>query len=315
MLSPALALFAVVAQSLAPGQAPATSPQPQRWSVQTPRPSADFWQSAPSQGKTLQSQHANAWLGVSLLDGKGGPSVGQVVEGSPAEHAGLHTGDRLVSIDGKAMGSVDNVIELVGQSRPGTKVDVQVRREIKVALDDGHKSEAGAFLLGVELGAQQRVGDDDAVEIASVLDGWPAQSAGLQAGDELLSVEGKRVASSEHVSSVLKSVREAREVRCEVARKIQVTLGAPRADLALKLAQPRQTQPLAPPPAVQVQPKGGKPRAAAPAAPRARATQPAPQSDQALLDEVRALSSELRELRDQIAALRGQLDQLQRRPR
>lgn len=314
-----LALFVTVAQSLAPVQAPPASPY------------ETLWRQAAPQAHTQQSQQHGAWLGVSLRDGKGGPTVGQVVEHSPAEHAGFEPGDRIVSIDGKPVASTNAVIEIVRQAHQGTKVTVVVRREISVALDDEHKSAKGAFVLGVELGSQRKVGDDDAIEVKSVLDGSPAQNAGIGAGDALINVEGKHVASSAHVTSALEPVTEAREVKVEIARAIEVTLGTPRADLTLELGQQRQATPppaagpqapknakpkgnqlATPPPAAGPQPpKTALPRSNQPAAPRART--PAPGSDEALLEEVRALSRELRELRDQIAALRGQLEQLQGR--
>jgi len=313
MLISTLALSFALAQSFTVVQQPPAALQTPQWQrVPSAPPNTDVWTVAPSYPRALQSARQGAWLGISLLDSKdGGPNVGQVVGGSPAEQAGFKPGDRIVALDGQAVASTDAVIEFVGRAHPGAKVTAQVRRDVTVALDDEHKSSKGAFVLGVQLGSQQKVGDDDAVEIASMLDGWPAQNAGIQAGDALISVEGKRVASSEHVTNVLKSIKEAREVHVEIARNIEVTLGAQKQDLAPNLAQPRQNGLGSPLLAVPAQPKRATPPRAvpSPAAPHARA--PQTKSDEAMLEEVRALSRELRELRDQISALRGQLEQLQ----
>lgn len=75
-----------------------------------------------------------AFLGVMLLDnemgqaGEEGVWISEVVEGSPAEAKGLMTGDQLISIDGKAVQSSQEVIRVVRSKKPGDKIEIQYKR-------------------------------------------------------------------------------------------------------------------------------------------------------------------------------------------
>lgn len=264
--------------------------------------------------KEQKDSKQRGWLGVSLQESDQGLAVGTVVDGSPAEHAGLRGGDRIVSIDGESVDSYSSLVERLGRSHPGASVDVQVRREVSVALDDDHKS-GNRFVLGVFLGGAQNVGDYEGVAVESVNDGWPAARAGIGHGDVLLEVNGKHVASSQHVIQALEGLDASNEVKVELARKVHVTLGSP--PQGMVEMEPGQfghaLPPIAPPadvaPVAPADPYG-RPQPP-PTSPHARASR-SPESDE-LLNEVRSLQQELRELREQIAQLRDQLDQMPRR--
>ena len=295
MFTHALASFVAVAQSIAPAQAP-HHPAP---------PPVHIYGLAPSAPEQAHATRQGGWIGVALTgDTPGAPGVSQVVDGSPGEHAGISVGDRIVSFNGGRVESSSALIESVRNLEPGTSVDVQVRREISVELDGEHKSDKGAFIIGVVLASSQNVGDDEGVTVRSVNDDSPAAHAGIQSGDVLLTVEGKRVASSAHVSNVLKPIDVPRAVRVELARTLHVTLGTPPPDASPRVAQPFLVHPVQP-----AQPSPPAP----PTARTPRAPTPPPANTDALLEEVRALSQQLRDLREQIARLRDELEQLQRR--
>ena len=61
----------------------------------------------------------------------GGPGVTLlgVVEGSPAAHAGLETGDRVVSVSGKEISGIDDYVRAVREMSPGGRVQVIAERE------------------------------------------------------------------------------------------------------------------------------------------------------------------------------------------
>ncbi len=83
------------------------------------------------------------WLGVMIqdldkslaesfaLDRPGGALVSQVTPGSPAQQAGIQTGDVILSFAGKEVGKSSALPPLVGLTRPGETVDLQVIREGK----------------------------------------------------------------------------------------------------------------------------------------------------------------------------------------
>lgn len=58
-----------------------------------------------------------------------GAIVSSVESGSPAEKAGIQTGDVILKFDGKAVGASSDLPRLVGTTRPGTRVALQVWRK------------------------------------------------------------------------------------------------------------------------------------------------------------------------------------------
>ena len=84
----------------------------------------------------------HGWLGVGMDTGTvaDGVLVKHVVRGSPAEKAGVKDGDRLLRVDGKAVGSASEVTRLVSGHGAGDVLAVGVARAgkeiaIKVALE------------------------------------------------------------------------------------------------------------------------------------------------------------------------------------
>jgi putative serine protease PepD len=68
------------------------------------------------------------FLGLELGDGAdGGATVGAVTKGSPAESAGLKTGDTITAVDGKSVGGSDDVVSAVQSHKVGDKVQLTVR--------------------------------------------------------------------------------------------------------------------------------------------------------------------------------------------
>lgn len=59
------------------------------------------------------------------------PEVGEVKDDTPAYEAGLRSGDKFLSIDGKQIVSVENVTESIGMSK-GEPIDVEVERDGEV---------------------------------------------------------------------------------------------------------------------------------------------------------------------------------------
>ncbi|MFZ2855184.1 MAG: PDZ domain-containing protein, partial [Rhodocyclaceae bacterium] len=58
-----------------------------------------------------------------------GAAVSAVEKGSPAEKAGIEPGDVILKYDGKSVGSSGELPRLIGATRPGSKVQVQVWRK------------------------------------------------------------------------------------------------------------------------------------------------------------------------------------------
>lgn len=73
-----------------------------------------------------------AFLGVSTtpsITGEGGAIVQEVVAGSAASAAGLQVGDRVVSVDGKAIFDAEDLRAVILAQKPGTEVSISLFRD------------------------------------------------------------------------------------------------------------------------------------------------------------------------------------------
>ncbi|MEC5161538.1 MULTISPECIES: Do family serine endopeptidase [unclassified Janthinobacterium] len=149
-----------------------------------------------------------------------GALVANVEPGSPAERAGLKPGDVVRKLNGQNIVASADLPAMVGIALPGDNVTMEVWREGKTIalsaklgnaadkLADVNRGDApaGKVKLGLALRALQPAERRDAglpsgllVEDAS----GAAAYAGVQAGDVLLSVNGKPVNSVEQVREVV----------------------------------------------------------------------------------------------------------------
>ena len=91
----------------------------------------------------VKVEEKTGWLGVHLQDlteqlgeyfgvpdGEGA-LVTEVIENSPAEKAGLHAGDVIVSFDGDDIDDVDELIETVRNTEVGEDVEIELMRDRK----------------------------------------------------------------------------------------------------------------------------------------------------------------------------------------
>jgi len=112
--------------------------------------------------------------------------IGSIEQGSPAEKAGLHVGDRIASVDGKEIPTWDD-LSLAILPRAGREVTLAVDRgaehlTLRVVPASQSKFEVGSLGVGPVLRP----------EIADVLPGTPAERAGFQKYDAIVTVDGKR---------------------------------------------------------------------------------------------------------------------------
>lgn len=158
------------------------------------------------------------WLGVSIqdvdrnladsfgLERPRGALIAQVGNGSPAENAGLESGDIIVSFDGHAIETSADLPHIVGLIAPGTSVEAVIIRDGKerslqvevgmLAADAVARVETGAAsdgtvrLLGmriapVEAEVLSDLGLSGGVEVVGVTPGSPADESGVEEGDIL----------------------------------------------------------------------------------------------------------------------------------
>lgn len=71
---------------------------------------------------------AGGWLGVAIAEDDGQVVVGRVQSGSPADAADLLIGDVIVTFNGEAIDSAEELVELVGAAAPGSDAALEVLR-------------------------------------------------------------------------------------------------------------------------------------------------------------------------------------------
>ena len=115
------------------------------------------------------------------------PVVGFVAPGGAAEKGGLREGDRVLSVDGRAVRAWNDVAVAAALSG-GRAVPFVVRRgsaERTLQVAAARNATLDAYMLDAEPSLPALVGD--------VLVGMPAEKAGLRAGDRIVSVAGEAV--------------------------------------------------------------------------------------------------------------------------
>jgi serine protease Do len=170
------------------------------------------------------------WLGVSIqpltpelaksfgLKEPKGVLIADVVKDSPADKAGLVSGDVLTEFDGKKVDAPQDLQKIVAVTTPGKGVPVKLWRdkgektlEIKIGEtpeetaqvepSSGGKSKS---LLGLEtrpitpeIARQLNLRTTEGVLVARVEDEGPAAEAGLQRGDVIREVNRQRIRSAQ----------------------------------------------------------------------------------------------------------------------
>ncbi len=154
------------------------------------------------------------------LDSPSGALVANVEKGSPAEKAGLQSGDVIRAIDGKPVLASGDLPAVIALAQPGQEVKLDVvrsgkKQEVSAKLGQAGSSSAtvaqgedlagqgklGLALRPLEPQEKQALGNKDGLLIGQV--GGAAAQAGVQAGDVLLSLNGTPVKSVEQVRALL----------------------------------------------------------------------------------------------------------------
>jgi Do/DeqQ family serine protease len=146
-----------------------------------------------------------------------GALVAGVVQGSAADHAGVKTGDIIVSINGVATKGAGDLRATVGMLHVGDKVDIGLLRDGKprkvTAMisekADADKGDGAAVNRALEGADLADAGDDGGVVVRSVQEGSPAAQAGLRSNDTIVAVGRTRVANLKQFREAMKGAKVA----------------------------------------------------------------------------------------------------------
>lgn len=176
------------------------------------------------------------WLGVTIqqvddevasslsLDKPRGALVAQVGEGSPAEKAGIKTGDVIVDVNGKAMEDVRAVSRTVADLEPESNAKLVIwrdGREKPIAVRIGTFPDNPQMAAATEPGAEPETAtteslglaladSPDGVVVKSVDPASDAAEKGIQPGDIVVKVSGRDVKKP---ADVVAGVEEANKAK------------------------------------------------------------------------------------------------------
>lgn len=76
----------------------------------------------------LDVEEAQAFVGVTLDDARDGPEIFEVVDGGPADEAGLQGGDIILEMDGERVRDAEDLHSLLGDYEPCDEVEIILLR-------------------------------------------------------------------------------------------------------------------------------------------------------------------------------------------
>ena len=202
---------------------------------------------------------SRGWLGVGIqnvsqnlaqsfnMSDTNGSLVSSVVKDSPAEKAGLAVGDVIISYDDKAVESSSHLPLLVGNTPIGKDVVIKVIRsgvekQLNVTINKlgGSDEPVVAALdkgsLGVavsDLSKEERAklnNKNQGVKIENVMSDSPADNAGIQSGDVILTVDGKSIESPATLKKVIQNADAKKPLAILLQRGDQALFVAVRLD-------------------------------------------------------------------------------------
>lgn len=169
-----------------------------------------------------------------------GALVTSVEKGSPADKAGVQVSDVIVKFDGKAVGSSSDLPRIVAQTRPGSKVNMEIWRngaskeitvtvaemaEDKTAQRPGKKESAKSGNVVARLGLTLSELTGEQRRELSISGGLliedaqgPALKAGIRRGDVLMAINNQDVKSIDQLNQLMTQYEKARSVALLIKR-------------------------------------------------------------------------------------------------
>jgi len=147
-----------------------------------------------------------------------GVLVSEVIEGDPADKAGIRAGDVITHIGDKAVRTPHDLLFAVLAYKPGDKIQVRLVRKndtktVEVVARQRDKGDSVAGAIGGRQGMLDKLGmalqgTPDGVVVADVLPGGPADRAELQRGDRILEVNQIETKTPEDVVQAVSKTKD-----------------------------------------------------------------------------------------------------------
>ena len=178
------------------------------------------------------------YFGARIATTADGATVVNVIDGGPADTAGLQTGDLVVSIDDITLEDRASIREALQGAEEGDQLSI-------VYTHDGSEETASVTVGSAEdrpepparedvawAGAQLvRYETADGVLVRNVVADGPAADAGIEAGDVVTAIDGQEVTESWQAREILRDAAPGNSVKVTVAsdsgdKTVTVTLGS-----------------------------------------------------------------------------------------
>jgi regulator of sigma E protease len=147
-------------------------------------------------------------VGSPVREGETTTTIGFVAKGSPAEHAGLRPGDKILSVDGHPVtrfnGVGDSVAWRIAAGEEKT-VKIEYEREGKRTIVDIEPSKEPVSGWQRDNLRQIKIEPAETPMIARVIANSPAARAGLKPNDLVIALDGKAVYHPEAVAEYLRA--------------------------------------------------------------------------------------------------------------
>jgi serine protease Do len=172
------------------------------------------------------------WLGAYVSDGlqQPGAFISNIFIDSPADRGDLLPGDLVTEINGAAVSGADDLIRIVGNSRPGSRLRMTVlrggeQRSLSVRLQN-RESDEERDNTRVWPGFISSEDNEGQMRIAGVLEGSPAAVSGFRNGDAIISINGVEIEDQESLSRAFAESRGNSEQRFRLERDgVQFVIG------------------------------------------------------------------------------------------
>ncbi len=181
-------------------------------------------------------------LGIRMNESGGDVIVDKVYTNSPAQRAGVMSGDRILSIDGVEADQMSDVVDKVSSSKVGNEIELLVKRgeeekTFSVRLVSWEELASGLGKeqdktppvpdqpkrpeLGIILDAEAEA---EGAVVFNVIENSLAASSGFIAGDVVKEINGAKISSAEQMASSIRSAELGKVIRFAVQRNGQEDL-------------------------------------------------------------------------------------------
>ena len=150
-----------------------------------------------------------------------GALVSQIQDNSPAATAGIHSGDIILSVDGKDISDSADLARLIAAHKPGSQANLLILRngkkiDLKVVITELEDTTVasnenngtpdmgrlGLVVRDLDDNMKHQLNEDHGVIVQQV--GGAAEKAGIRPGDVILAVNSESVKNSEQLDKIIK---------------------------------------------------------------------------------------------------------------